>query len=152
MVNIVDKDKDINLFYNRGLPEMRHKLSRDKPEILLLQQYWRGLPRLQGPWVRRSRRRLDRHIPSAIPCRSCNGLRLGKEALSVKFKDLNIGEFCRMSVTDTLFFLDTIKLTERENIIASRILREIQGQTLFSVPGRTGVSHSGQTVTDALRR
>ena len=64
-------------------------------------------------------------------CRACNGFRLGKEALSVIFQGINIGEFCRMSVRDAISFLENILLTDRENIIASRILKEVKDRLSF---------------------
>jgi excinuclease ABC subunit A len=70
-------------------------------------------------------------ISGQRPCRACNGLRLGKEALSVIFQGINIGEFCRMSVKDAISFLENIILTKRENIIASRILKEVKDRLSF---------------------
>ncbi|MDH4231279.1 MAG: excinuclease ABC subunit UvrA [Nitrospirota bacterium] len=65
------------------------------------------------------------------PCRACNGLRLRREALHVKFQELNIGEFCRMSVQEVFSFLEHISLTERETIIASRVLKEVKDRLSF---------------------
>jgi excinuclease ABC subunit A len=64
-------------------------------------------------------------------CKSCGGLRLRREALSVKFQGLNIGELSRMSVSGALAFLDTLRLSERENIIASRVLKEVRDRLSF---------------------
>ncbi len=64
-------------------------------------------------------------------CRLCNGLRLKKEALSIKIQDINIGELSKMSVKDALSFINNLKLTEREMIIASRILKEVRDRLNF---------------------
>jgi excinuclease ABC subunit A len=64
-------------------------------------------------------------------CRLCGGLRLRKEALSIKIQDMNIGEFAKMSVKDALFFIKDLKLTEREQIIASRVLKEVKDRLYF---------------------
>jgi excinuclease ABC subunit A len=64
-------------------------------------------------------------------CRSCDGLRLRKEALSVKIQDVNIGELSRMSVKDALPFVSDLSLTNRERTIATRILREVNDRLLF---------------------
>lgn len=66
-------------------------------------------------------------------CFACNGLRLRREALSVLFQGINIGNFCRMSAEDARSFLENIILTERENIIASRILKEIKDRLSFLI-------------------
>jgi len=64
-------------------------------------------------------------------CRLCEGLRLRKEALSIKIQGINIGEFARMSVKDALFFISSLKLTQREQIIASRVLKEVKDRLYF---------------------
>ncbi len=72
-------------------------------------------------------------------CRECHGLRLKKEALSVRFHGLNIGEFSKMSVEQARGFLNTVKFTERETLIASRILKEINDRLLFLA--RVGIGY-----------
>src|SRR4030043_2037249 len=64
-------------------------------------------------------------------CRLCGGLRLRKEALSIKIQDMNIAEFAKMSVKDALFFISDLKLTEREQTIASRVLKEVKDRLYF---------------------
>ncbi len=64
-------------------------------------------------------------------CRTCKGFRLMKEPLSVKFRGMHIGEFCRMSVNDARSYLKKLELTQRESIIASRILKEVNDRLSF---------------------
>jgi excinuclease ABC subunit A len=64
-------------------------------------------------------------------CRLCNGLRLRKEALSVKIQAVNIGEFSRMPVKEAILFIKDLRLTEREQTIASRILKEVKERLYF---------------------
>ena len=64
-------------------------------------------------------------------CRLCNGLRLRREALSIKIQNINIGEFARMSVSNALLFINNLKLTEREQTIASRVLKEVKDRLNF---------------------
>jgi excinuclease ABC subunit A len=64
-------------------------------------------------------------------CKACGGLRLRREALSVRFHGLNIGEFSRMSVSGALAFLEGLRLGERETIIASRVLKEVKDRLSF---------------------
>jgi excinuclease ABC subunit A len=64
-------------------------------------------------------------------CKSCDGMRLRKEALSIKIQDKNIGEFSKMSVEDALYFITNLKLTEREQTIASRVLKEVKDRLYF---------------------
>ncbi len=62
---------------------------------------------------------------SAIPCDECSGKRLSKESLSVTVGGINISDFCEKSVSDALLFIESLELTERENMIADSILKEI---------------------------
>ena len=64
-------------------------------------------------------------------CRLCNGSRLKREALSIKIQGINIGEFTRMSVSEALFFINNLRLTEREQTIASRLLKEVKDRLYF---------------------
>jgi excinuclease ABC subunit A len=64
-------------------------------------------------------------------CRSCGGLRLRKEALSVKLGGKNIGEFSRMHIRDSLEFVRNLRLTEREKRIALRVLKEVTDRLGF---------------------
>jgi excinuclease ABC subunit A len=64
-------------------------------------------------------------------CKSCGGLRLRKEALSVKLQDLNIGEFSSLTVEQALSFVSALRLTEREKLIATRVLKEVKDRLSF---------------------
>lgn len=64
-------------------------------------------------------------------CSSCNGYRLRKEALSVLFHGISIGQFCAMSVKEASFFLAGIAMTEREGLIARRVLKEVRDRLFF---------------------
>lgn len=68
---------------------------------------------------------------SKEPCTECGGGRLRKEILGVTVGGKNINEFCRMSVTKELEFVDGLKLTERENLIAGMVLKEIKSRLGF---------------------
>lgn len=68
---------------------------------------------------------------SKEPCTECGGGRLRKEILGVTVGGKNINEFCRMSVTKELEFVEGLKLTERENLIAGMVLKEIKSRLGF---------------------
>lgn len=59
------------------------------------------------------------------PCPECQGKRLKKEALSVYVGGLNIHEFCEMPVSESLKFIEDLKLSEKETVIAAQIRKEI---------------------------
>ena len=62
---------------------------------------------------------------SNINCPDCHGDRLKKISLSVTVGGINIIDFCKMSVTKALDFIRNLKLSERDAMIADRILKEI---------------------------
>jgi excinuclease ABC subunit A len=64
-------------------------------------------------------------------CRLCKGLRLKREALNIKIQNINIGEFAKMSAEDALLFINNLTLSEREQSIASRVLKEIRDRLNF---------------------
>ena len=68
---------------------------------------------------------------SDVECPECHGERLNKSALSVTVGGKNIMEFCRMSVTEALDFVNSLKLTPREAMIAKQILKEIKSRLGF---------------------
>ena len=68
-----------------------------------------------------------------IPCRACKGARLRPETLAVTVAGLNIAELTDRSIRDTLAFVETIELSERETMIAERLLKEIRERLRFLV-------------------
>ncbi|NWF76240.1 MAG: excinuclease ABC subunit UvrA [Nitrospirae bacterium] len=66
-------------------------------------------------------------------CKLCNGLRLRKESLGIKIQDKSISEFAAMSVDNALLFINNLDLSEREQIIASRIIREVRDRLNFLI-------------------
>ncbi len=68
---------------------------------------------------------------SDCECPECHGERLRKEALAVTVGGKNINEFCRMSISDALDFVNNITLSKREMMIAKQILKEIRERLGF---------------------
>ena len=64
-------------------------------------------------------------------CPVCHGERLKKESLSVTVGGINISELTHMSVTKALDFFRNLKLTEREELIGGRIIKEINERLGF---------------------
>ena len=66
-------------------------------------------------------------------CPDCGGSRLRKESLAVRVAELNIADITKMSVKRSLEFFTDLSLTEKESIIAKRILKEIRERLGFMV-------------------
>ncbi len=64
-------------------------------------------------------------------CLECSGMRLKKEALSIKVNGLNIIDATKMSVKESLSFFNNLSLTDNEKMISSQILKEIISRLTF---------------------
>ena len=65
------------------------------------------------------------------PCPDCHGDRLSPIVLAVTVGGLNIMDFCKLSVTEELQFLENLELQGSEKVIADQILREIISRLNF---------------------
>ena len=68
---------------------------------------------------------------SERPCPSCHGDRLKKESLAVTVGGINITQMTAMSVTDLMTFISSLDLSERDHMIADRIIKEINDRLGF---------------------
>ena len=66
-----------------------------------------------------------------VPCPSCDGARLRPEVLAVKVHGKSIHDVALISLGDSHDFFDSLKLTEREAMIAAQVLREIRARLDF---------------------
>ncbi len=64
-------------------------------------------------------------------CTACNGKRLRPEVLAVTVGDKNISEITDMSVVKLIEFFDKLKLSEKDTMIASRVVKEIKNRLEF---------------------
>ena len=67
------------------------------------------------------------------PCEVCHGARLRPESLSIKLAKKSIVDVTRFSVRAAAEFFLSLKLTDRELVIAHRILKEIRERLEFLV-------------------
>ncbi len=65
------------------------------------------------------------------PCPECHGQRLNKFSRAVTINGKNIDEFCRMSVTQELDFINSLEFSQSEAEIAKEILKEIRARLGF---------------------
>jgi excinuclease ABC subunit A len=68
-----------------------------------------------------------------IPCRACKGQRLRPETLAVTIGDRNIADVTDLSIRDALAFTGDMGLSEREEMIAARLIKEIRARLGFLV-------------------
>ncbi len=66
-----------------------------------------------------------------VPCHACGGARLKPLTLAVTVGGHNIAELCAMSIGDATRVIGELALTERELLIAERVLKEINARLRF---------------------
>ncbi|PZQ79597.1 MAG: excinuclease ABC subunit A [Ancylobacter novellus] len=94
--------------------------------ITNLERRWRET---ESDWAREE---IGKYF-SAVPCAACNGYRLKPEALAVKIAGQHIGQAAQLSVRNALEWFGSLPglLTEKQNEIAVRILKEIRERLAF---------------------
>ncbi len=73
---------------------------------------------------------LERYIHE-VKCTKCNGARLNNEVLSVTINGVNIYELTCMPINEEMYFIENLKLNEREAMIGDQIIKEIKARFQF---------------------
>jgi excinuclease ABC subunit A len=82
----------------------------------------------EGTWAEQAELEVYRTLR---PCSTCAGQRLKQESLGVRVKGRTIAEYVDLPISEALVAFEELRLTDREVIIAERILREIQDRVRF---------------------
>jgi excinuclease ABC subunit A len=129
-----EQEQDLFLFGTKGervYVQYRNRMGRRRSYMLNFEGI---VPSLQRRYREtdssQQRERIEEYM-SFRPCPACNGARLKPEVLAVTVGGLNIHEFTRMSVTRSLRFLDELDLSEVEQLIGARIVKEIRERLTF---------------------
>ncbi|MBQ2388694.1 MAG: excinuclease ABC subunit UvrA, partial [Clostridia bacterium] len=70
-------------------------------------------------------------VMNACECPECHGARLNPIALAVTIGGKNINDVCLMNIDEALNFFNSLKLSERDELIAKGILKEIKERLGF---------------------
>ncbi len=70
-------------------------------------------------------------LMSDKPCPKCDGARLKPEVLGVTVGGKNIHEVTNMTIKEALRFFRDLQLTEKENMIADQVLKELRARLQF---------------------
>jgi excinuclease ABC subunit A len=76
---------------------------------------------------------LESRYMSDKPCPTCKGRRLKPESLAVTVATQNIAEVSALSISAAIAFFDSLDLTEREQLIARGVLKEIRERLQFMI-------------------
>ena len=84
---------------------------------------------------------------SLRPCPVCHGERLKVQSLAVKVKDRTISEYVNLPISQACDVFNELDLSEREQLIASRVLKEIQDRVTFLREVGVGYLTLGRSAT-----
>lgn len=65
------------------------------------------------------------------PCHVCKGLRLKPEVLAITVAKHSIMDICQMSIDDAIMFFKGLKLNEKDQKIATQVLKEVCARLTF---------------------
>ncbi len=91
------------------------------------------------PWIERrhaetdsdySREKYEGYMRE-VPCPACGGARLKPEVLAVTLGDRSIADVSAMSISECAEFLGGLTLSDRERMIAERVLKEVHARLGF---------------------
>ena len=111
--------------------QYRNRMGRRRSYMLAFEGIVASLGRRYRETDSSSQRERIEEYMSFRPCPACKGARLKPEVLAVTIGARNIHEFTRMSVTAALVFLEGLDLTETEQLIGVRIVKEIRERLTF---------------------
>ncbi|MGZ4315833.1 MAG: excinuclease ABC subunit UvrA, partial [Gaiellaceae bacterium] len=132
--NLSEEEEDLFLYGTEGervYVSYRNRMNRRRSYMLAFEGIIPSLERRYRETDSATQRERIEEYMSFRPCPVCNGARLKPEVLAVTVGGKNIHEFTQMSVTRALEFLDQLKLTETEQLIGARIVKEIRERLMF---------------------
>jgi len=111
--------------------QYRNRMGRKRSYMLSFEGIVRSLERrYRETDSTQIRERIEEYM-SFRACPGCDGARLKPEVLAVTVGGRNIHEFTRLSVTAALEFVDALELTEVEQLIGARVVKEIRERLTF---------------------
>ena len=111
--------------------QYRNRMGRKRSYMLAFEGIAKNLERRYRETDSPQQRERIEEYMSFRPCPACNGARLKPEVLAVTVGERNIHEFTGLSVTAALEFLEGLSLTEVEELIGARIVKEIRERLTF---------------------
>jgi excinuclease ABC subunit A len=132
--NLTEEEEDLFLYGTEGeriYVSYRNRMGRRRSYMIAFEGIIPSLERRYRETDSATQRERIEEYMSFRPCPVCNGARLKPEVLAVTVGDKNIHEFTQMSVTRALEFLDQLALTETEQLIGARIVKEIRERLMF---------------------
>jgi excinuclease ABC subunit A len=132
--DLSEEHKNLFLFGTNGdrvYVQYRNRMGRRRSYMLAFEGIVASLERRYRETDSSQQRERIEEYMSFRPCPVCGGARLKPEVLAVTVGEKNIHEFTRMSVQRAIEFLDELELSETEQLIGARIIKEIRERLTF---------------------
>ena len=72
-------------------------------------------------------------LMNTIPCKACNGARLKPTVLAVKLGKYNIYELCMLPIVKIKEYINNLKLSQKNQMIAEQIIKELNSRLGFLI-------------------
>jgi excinuclease ABC subunit A len=137
VINLIDENRDIPFSKTLACPNCGISYPEMEPRLFSFNSKYGACPKCNGMGFDGI---VEEEYPDDIyeqelvhlpTCKACGGMRLRKEALTVKIGNINIGEFSAMSVEEAKTYVDNLTLSERERTISKRVLKEVSDRLSF---------------------
>lgn len=135
-INELSKENLYSLLYGTDGEKLKINYVKEFRESTYHYAYEGIINNLKRRYVESNSDYIKREIEEYMsdnPCPKCKGKRLSKEALSITVGGLNISEFCAMSITEELKFIDNVVLSEKDRIVAAQVVKEVRSRLNFLV-------------------
>jgi len=133
-LDLTDEQQNLFLFGTGGdrvYVQYRNRMGRKRSYMLAFEGIVKSLERRYKETDSSQQRERIEEYMSFRACPSCNGARLKPEVLAVTVGERNIHQFTQLSVSRALEFLEALQLTEVEELIGARIIKEIRERLSF---------------------
>jgi excinuclease ABC subunit A len=117
----------------RVLVTYRNRQGRSRQYMMAFEGIIAGLERRYRETESQLQRERIEEYMTLRPCAACHGARLRPEALAVTVGGLSVDAVTRLAVTDALDWCTTLQLTDTQQLIAERIMRELRERLGFLV-------------------
>jgi excinuclease ABC subunit A len=128
------KDKKLVLFGSGGKPvhiQYRNRFGRRRSYTAQFEGVVPWLTRrhadAESDW---SREQIEQYMRE-VDCPDCGGARLKPESLAVTVGGMSIYELCSLSISGAVAAVAELDLTERDHMIADRVLKEVRERMQF---------------------
>jgi len=137
LVNLADEGRDLLFSKSLACQKCGFSYPEMSPRLFSFNSPYGACPKCRGlgvAGVPSDERELDEDsFAASAPCPACKGARIRREALSVRVGGLNIHEISVLPVADAANFIENLQLSEREKLIAARVLKEVRERLGFLV-------------------